>query len=292
MREERTSKPTGRFLKKFAGEEGFKSATITRLDRRLIYTIDYRDKSYQEMSFDAFKEMQGQMMEAVSARPEAAEPQEEPSLKCQPVKLEAKRSGEKETIAGYAAERVVITGSQTCENVETKKTCNMVYTVESWNAPAAGGLKELNDFYRRQVEAMGLDMKGVEAAAGAAKALIAQGTEGFEAVVKELSKVEGYPLRNRMRIEKGGNCGMGESGGGAEDPTAAMKDALKGLFGKKKAGSAEKPAAREKEGESSLHKVFGMSSEIMSISSSGASDGAFEPPAGFKKKETPKVEKP
>ena len=38
---------------------------------------------------------------------------------------------------------IVITGHQTCENLETKQTCSVVYTSDSWQAPVSGVLSEV-----------------------------------------------------------------------------------------------------------------------------------------------------
>jgi hypothetical protein len=310
LRQESNSKPTGKFLKHLAGEEGFKSATISRLDRKLMYMVDYKDKSYQEMPFSAFKDMQDQMAAQMSGAPPAQEPpqeagqKQEPKLKCDPVKLEAKRTGEKETIAGFNAERVLVTGTQNCQNVDTKQTCSVVYTVENWKAPMGATLNELVAFYKKQAEAMGLDMKQIQTMASAGRALMGEGTEGFESVMKELGKVEGYTVRSHIKIEKGGNCGTMDQASGQPGMGEAMKgmgDAFKGMFHKKKSGSSDSADSKgggkgtSAEGGaagSGLTKIFGMSNEITSVTSSGAEASAFEPPAGFKKKEMPKMEAP
>ncbi len=299
MRQEATTKPTGKMLKKFAGEEGFRNATIMRLDRKLMYMVDYHDKSYQEIPLDAFKEMQGELAKAMAGpeapqqeRPQAQEP---PPIKCNPVTVEAKRTGERQDIAGFAAQRAVVTGTQTCQNVETKQTCEMIYTMDYWNAPMTPALQEIYNFYRRQMEAMGMDMKDAQALGNAARAMMSQNTEGFESVLKELGKIEGYPVRTRMLIEKGGDCGLGGPGEGGQpgmgEAMKGMGDAFKGIFGKKKSGSGES-AAKPEASAPGRKKLFGMSSEITSVTTSAAGADAFEPPAGFKKKEAPKMERP
>lgn len=299
LRQESTSKFTGKLMKRFGGEEGFRSATITRLDRRLMYMINFKEKSYQEWSFDQFKEMQEEVAEAISGQqpaPEERAPQEEPPVKCQPVKVEAKRTGESATIAGLQASRAVVTGKQTCENVQTKQTCEVVYTLDYWNAAPTPALQELTAFYRRQMDAMGVDFQQLEAVGRAARAMMSEGTEGLEGAMKELGKLEGFPVRNRITIEKGGDCGLGAGAeGGGPDAGSAMRDAFKGMFGKKKSGSEEAPSKAKGPGAASapgLRRVFGMSSEVTSVTTSGAPADAFEPPPGFKKEAPPKLDAP
>jgi len=298
---ESTSKPTGKFMKKFAGEEGFKSAMIMRLDRKVMYAIDFRDKSYQELPFDYFKqsmESARQALAGAQAPPPAGESakQEPPPLTCEPVKFEAKRTGENETIAGAQAGRMLITGTQNCQNTKTHQACNMVYTSDNWYATQLpAGAAELRAFMAKQAAAMGIDPAAARDLAQAAHGLISQNTEGLEAVAKELAKIEGYPVRTRMTIEKGGDCGMmeGEGANGEQNPAAAMKGAFKGLFSKKKSdSSSESTANPPSKGAPGLTKIFGTSTEVTSITTAGASGDAFEPPAGFKKKDPPKIEKP
>lgn len=299
MRQENLSHPTGKFLKKFAGEEGYRSASISRLDRKLMYIVNYRDKSYQEWPFENFKQWQDEMTKALAGAqqpPPEAEPEEqaeEPPLKCQPVKVEAKKTGQSEAIAGFKADEWIVRGDQVCENVETKQTCNVVYTMDSWNTTDVSAFKELVSFYEKQMQLMGLDMRQMEAMGRAAQAMLTQGTEGLEQVAKELGKVQGFPVRSRWTIEKGGDCGMGGGPGGAA-AGPSMKEAFKGLFGKKKSGSGEGEGKKESpEGAAApgLKKVFGLSSEITSVTGSGAPADAFEPPADFKKKDPPRMDK-
>ena len=194
------------------------------------------------------------------------------------MKLEVARSGQKGTIGGFEAERIDVKGEQTCENTQTKQTCRMGYTFEHWVTPMTSVLAELHDFYRRQAKAMGMepDSRQMQAVASAAGALASQNVEGLEAVMKELANVDGYPVRMRIDIGKEGDCGgaSAEGAGAMEE----MKRSFKGLFGKKKK-EAEEPAAAA----SGLTKVFGMSTEVLSVESTGAPEEAFEPPAGFKK---------
>jgi len=302
---ESTSKPTGKFMKHFGGEEGFKNAMITRLDRKVMYSVDYKDKSYEEIPFDFFKQNQQAMMDAMSqAQAEKTQAQsgqqQPPPIACDPIKFDVKNSGEKQKVNGFDASHVVIKGVQECHNTQTKQTCNMVYTADDWYAPMTAGLKDVRAFEMKQAAAMGIDPADAQKFAQAAKGLISQNTEGLEAVGKELARSDGYPVRTHLAIEKGGDCGTMDSpgeGGGAESPGEAMKGAFKGLFGKKKSDSSSDSSPDSKKGsgnppDTGLRKIFGTSTEVTSVTTSGAPADAFEPPAGFKKKDLPKIERP
>src|SRR5262249_39945519 len=96
--------------------------------------------------------------------------------------------------------------------------------------------------------------------------------------------------------EKGGDCGTMDSPGGEASPGAQMKSAFKGLFGKKKGDGAdakdEGKDASKGSGTPGMKKLFGTSTEVTSITTGSAPADAFEPPAGFKKKDPPKIEAP
>ncbi|MBI3449812.1 MAG: hypothetical protein HY049_12955 [Acidobacteria bacterium] len=303
-RMEGTSKATGKFMKHFGGEEGFKSAQIFRLDRKVIYAVSYNDKSYQELPFDLFKQSQQAAADAMAqmqatqdgAKSGQAGP---PPVTCDPVKFSAKTTGEKQAINGFDATHVVVTGDQQCHNTQDeKKTCHVVYTADYWQTPLTAPMKEARDYMIRQAAAMGIDPESAKQMAQAAKGLMSQFAEGLEGVGKELAKAQGYPVRSRLQIEKGGDCGLMDSGEGGEqgNPGAAMKQAFKGLFGKKKSDdSSDKPsgAAKGSEGAADgMKKVFGTTTEVTSITTSPAPADAFEPPAGFKKKDPPTLPKP
>jgi len=296
-RVESLSKPTGKIAKRFMGEEGVRSATITRLDRKVIYQVDYHDKSYQEIPFDFMKQNMESMKEALAKQPAeqpgAQEKQEPPPVTCDPIKFEAKKTGEKETIAGLEAGRMTITGNQSCHNTKTQQACNMVYTADNWYAPAGPAVKELQAFMQKQMAAMGFDPADAKKLTAGAQGLLSANTEGLEAVGKEMAKIDGYPVRSRLTIEKGGDCGMMDGEGGEQNPGAAMKDAFKGLFGKKKSESdSSDKGAKKGESASGLKQVFGTTTEVTSITNSGAAADSFEPPEGFKKKEMPKPSEP
>jgi len=297
LRQESNLKATGAFMKHF-NKEGTRTATIMRVDRKMMYLIDYKNEAYQEFPFSNYKAMQEEMtksMEQAKAQQAQENPEGEeakPAFECDPVKLKADRTGEKGTFGGFEAAKTVISGDQTCRDTESKATCRIVYTYELWTTPPTGAFEELMSFYKKQAQAMGMSMDDnqMKAIAGAAQALASANTEGLEAVMKEMSKVEGYPIKTHIQIETGGDCmatGQGSEEGASENPMKEMGKSFKGLFKRKNKGGEEEAKEEKDSGSSTpgLTKVFGMGSELVSVSKTGAPADAFEPPAGFKKTE-------
>jgi hypothetical protein len=294
MRQESFTKFTGKLMKHFGGEDAAKSATITRIDRRMTYQVNYRDKSYTEIPFGSLKDFQKEMAQAT--REQAPAETKEAPIKCEPIRLEAKAKGGKQDVNGFPSEEAAVNGTQVCRNEETKKSCTNFYHLAYWATPVTPELREMQEFQLKLAAAMGIDAREAEALAQAARGMMSELGEGFDAVYKELSKVKGFPVRTRMTVEVEGSCGAPVGGAGEEGASPGMDEGLKavgdrfkGLFGKKKGGGDEpKAAAKEPAAPQGRTKVFGMTIEVTSVSNAAAAAGAFEPPAGFAKKEAEK----
>jgi len=292
MRRETTTRLTGKLMKRFAVEAGWTSAAITRLDRRLVYQVNARDKSYTELPLESAKDLQQAMSRpAPQGRPAEAQGKR-PSLQCDPVKVEARRTGQKQDVNGFPAEEVVLEGTQACRNEEAKQACTNHYQLDYWATPMTPQLREVQAFYRKLAETVGTDPRDMSAAAEASKGMMSHLTGGFAAVYKELSKQQGFPVRSRLTVESEGSCGLPAfraRGSAAPDGPAGfggMRDGAKGMSARRRGtpqaapeGDAASPSRRT---------VFGLSTETQSVTASPAPPGAFDPPAGFTKRETGK----
>lgn len=289
MRQESVTRFTGKIMKRLSGAEGLKTASITRIDRRLSYHVDFKDKSYTEVPFESAKDFQKELASAQAAPEE--KPPESP-VTCDPIRVEARRTGSKEDIHGFASEEVVITGTQVCHNTETQQACTQTYTLDVWTTPETPALGDLAAFHARLAEAMGFDAREMEALAKAAAGAMQAMTQGLGDAYKELSKVKGYPVRTRTTIESEGSCAASDSTEGEApamgDAVKGIGGALKGMFGKKKEPESQASGAKGGTAGVAKHRIFGMTSELLSVSSASARDDAFEPPAGFKKKDLAK----
>lgn len=297
LQNESTVKMTGKMMRFLSGKGGMKSGTITRLDRNVLYNIDYSGETYTEMSFEQFRQtgqeamaqMQGQMP------PQGAGQGEKPEMTCTPVELSARDTGQKEKIGGFDTSRFRIQGKQTCTNTETEEACTVSYDMSLWNTPATGKFKEYHAFMKRQAEAMGFDATQMRAMSGAAAAMFAGGGEGLQAAFEELSKAEGYPVRTRIEIFGEGSCGMQAEGsadaGGEDSGEKGGMASMKKFFGKfkknkdKDAEPKQEMASSKGQPAAGRTKLFGMTNEVVSVSSGAIPASIFEPPAGFKKQE-------
>ncbi len=289
MRQENVTRFTGKIMKRFSGGDGLKTAAITRIDRRVTYHVDFKDKSYTEVPFESAKDFQKELANA-QASPEEKPP--ESPVTCDPIRVETNRTGAKEDIHGFASEEVVIAGTQVCRNAETGQACTQTYALDVWTTPETPALGDLAAFHARLAKAMGFDAREMEALAKAAAGAMKSMTQGLGESYKELSKVKGYPVRTRITIESEGSCTASDSTASEApnmgDAVKGIGGSLKGMFGKKKESESQASKAKGGAAGAAKHKIFGMTSELLSVSSAAAPGDAFEPPTGFKKKDLAK----
>ncbi len=301
LQQESTSQMIGKLMKFVPGLKGSHTGTITRLDKGMLYAVNYEGKSYTEMTL---AEMGAQAKEALSQmaaqQPPPPEGEQPPEVDCDPAEFSATNTGEKKDVVGLSARLTRIEGRQTCRNKETKEACTISYVLSLWNAPVQGGLADLQAFMVRQAKAMGFDMRSLQSQTAAAGAFLPGGSAGMEAAIKELRKIEGYPVSTTFEIFADGGCGAASAEGQGEAQPASDDSADSGMKGMKKlfskfkkkddssTGTAEAKkteTAAPAPAEPGKMKLFGLKSEMISLSSSSVPAEHFEVPAGFKKEQ-------
>jgi len=283
-RREVSGKATAGILRKPGSDEGHKRASITRLDKRLMYEVNYNSKSYYEITFDQMKKDLDALSEAIEGSGGRKTAAQDPAITCGPLNLETKKTGQSETINGFSCQESRITGKTTCENSQSKQTCNVVFTSNLWITPMTPELKEAASFHRRQAEAMGMDSDQSQALLSGIRALVPGATMGIEAVMGEIRRVDGYPVRRTLKIEKQGDCGAGDAQASERNAPREAGAGLKAQLHQKRAGAQSQ--GDEKEG--AMAKVFSMTTEVTSVTTGKAADDAFEPPSEFQKKAPPR----
>jgi hypothetical protein len=311
MRQESTTKPTEQKMRRLAGEEGVKGASITRIDRKVRYEIDFRDKRYAEIPLESLKNSGKETPGAGTAE------RSQRRLTCDPVRVESKRTGGKVDVNGFPSEETVIVGTQVCrsemprqlqpapeteptqetpQTQQPQQTCKNVFTLESWATPVTSRLRELQAFDRKLAAATGLGLAQTLAVARVPQGAMSHLGQGFEAVYSEMAKAEGYSVRSRVTVESEGSCdSMGRGGAGARagmgGGSSATGGRFKGSFGRKGSeggrSQLQQMVAAASPGPT---KIFGMATEVVSVSASPAPADAFEPPEGFVKKAPPSRE--
>lgn len=113
------------------------------------------------------------MREAQGAQQQGASGVDESSCEWLPPESDVKRTGAQQSIAGYQAEQIVVTGSQACRDPKTSQICQFTLTLDQWVAPDFKEAEETLRFQKAYAEKLGL-------AAGASRDVAEQAEAMFQ----------------------------------------------------------------------------------------------------------------
>jgi hypothetical protein len=268
---------------------------IVRLDQDKMYSLDNRKKTYTETTF---AERRAQMQEAMDKMREAQASQQQATsgvndAQCEwsEPKADVNRTGEKASIAGYQAERVTVTATQSCKDKETGQVCDFGLVMDQWVAPGFEASAETLAYQRAFAEKLGLSTSGSRDFAERAQSMFGRYQGLWKEVATKMQDVKGYPVKLTFGLGVGGpQCQSTQqtqaNGGPASPPSigGAIGGALGGMFGRKKEATASPPEATPPaQLPGGLMSLMSMSNELVSVSSSSIDAQSFEPPAGYKK---------
>ncbi len=280
------------------------SAEIVLLDEDRIVHLNLNKKEYTETTFEQMRE---QLQKATDQMNSSAQQRQQPSAidqsKCEwlPARVTVNKTGEKAQFGGFDSERSVITAVQPCQDKDSGSICDVAIILDLWTASGFSENPEVRKFYGAYTAKMGLDQASLQDAAQRAKALFSQYPGVWTEVASKMQSLKGYPVKTGFTLALGGaQCKdskaqqaqsdqSDDSSGGSGGLTGALAGKLGGLFHKK--SDADAPAAAPAPtttpvpvppGEVVLMTV---SSQLMSVSSDGASADAFTVPADFKRQE-------
>ena len=278
---------------------GGQTVEIVDLGQDHIYEINTKKKTYTETTF---AERRAQMQQAMQAAQQGQAKQsqatsgvDESQCDWLPPKSQVTRNGEKNTIAGYAAERVVITASQPCRDRKTGQICEFALTLDQWLAPDFKSSEETLRYQRAYAEKLGLAASSSRDFSERAQTMFGKYEGIWTQIAAKMKDVKGYPVKSSFALGVGGPQCQGaqnaQSSSGGDAPTsvsgALMQGALGGLggmFGKKKSpdgasggGAAAAPAPP------GIQNLMTIGNELVSVKTDAAPAGAFELPSGFKK---------
>jgi hypothetical protein len=305
-------------MRTFAGGAG-KSSTIIKLDEERIIDLDLKKKRYTETSFAEMRAQTEQAMQQMEEATQAQQP-DQPGGTNLPVSeqncewtdsdVSVNRSGARQSFAGFEAEQSVITATQTCQDPETGKSCDVIWTMENWLSPEVVGGQDMQDFWTSYAQKLGFDETVGKPGMSFMAQLFSQYQQGWDDIETELGELQGYPLKTVLRLEIGGDeCttddgqpisnqnvygeGMSDAIGGAVAESAGNEAGgpvggviAKGLFkafGKKKKDEADVIAEAPPEPQSpGSVELFRVETETTRVSTAALDPARFEIPKGFK----------
>jgi hypothetical protein len=272
------------------------TAEIVRLDQDKLYHLNINKKEYTETTFEQMREQLKKMSDQMNSAEERKQPSAIDESKCEwlPPKVDVKKSGEKATLGGYDSERVTITATQPCKDKETG---------DQWLAPGFTESAEAQKFAKAYAAKLGLDASTSQDIAQRVQAMFGRYKGLWSEVATKMQGTKGYPVKMSFTLAIGGqqcknpnaqqaqSADNGDSSGSPGGLAGAVAGKLGGLFHKKKddADTAAAPAAATTTavplppGDVA---VMTISSQLVSVSTNGASPDAFTVPADFKRQES------
>jgi hypothetical protein len=284
------------------------SAEIVLLDQDKLYHLNMNKKEYTETNFEQLRAQMQKMSDQMNSSENKQQPSAVDQSKCVwlPAKVDVNKSGEKTQFAGYDAQRVTVTATQPCQDKETGAICEVALVLDLWTSADFAESSEARKFYTAYASKMGIDISNSQDVTEKAKALFSQYKGIWTEVASKMQNVKGYPVKSSFTLALGGaQCKdskaqqQGQSGqaddssssGGPGGVAGALAGKLGGLFHKKKDDADAAPAAQATPASTPVAVPAGdvalmtVSSQLVSVSTSGASPDAFVVPADFKKRE-------
>ena len=282
-RDDTAFKGTGTVTRFFVGTNS--TSRIERLDRKLVWTMDAKEKTYTECPL---KGCGG----PVTQTPQEKKPekQEKPresdcKVKIASTSFTVKPTGQKKAINGFDTDEYQAVWLITLQDPQARKTVSTL-NVDLWTTPVTPALKEAMAVERAYARSLASNMAAVTAnekaqvlPAEAAKMINAylstlMGTSDKSAFLnagKELEKIKGQPVLTQLEWDmKGDACAekqadAGSSSSGSKDLMSSVTD----LFASKKSDDiASKP-------------ILSFTSEVKSHKVETVHDSVFSPPKGY-----------
>jgi hypothetical protein len=261
------------------------NSTITDLDREVIVSIDHKKKAYTEMTFAELKEMMAKAKEKMAGmQPQA--PQGSADVKME-FDFKVSRSGEKQTIAGFQAEKAILTIEAKGETQATPAAeggkGGIVITSTQWLTKDAPGKAEAIAFGEKLAQKMGVAL-GADGVTNQWQALAAfnpQLAKAIEKLAEEGRKLDGVSVKTESVFESWADPAAQAAPAGDEkkQDTPSSLGGLLGSFGKKTAPKAKEGSAPGRS------VMFESTDETKEISTGSFGADLFSTPAGYKKVE-------
>jgi hypothetical protein len=264
-----------------------------------VFELNNAKRTYTESSLT---ERRAQMEKAMAQAKEQQEKQPSPTgmdeSECEwsDPTAEVNRTGQKATIAGFAAEQVTLVTKQSCKNRKTGAVCDVALYLDEWVAPGFDAGEEVRAYQVAYAQQMGL-MNGGRAVTERAEALFGRYKTAWSKVVDKMRDIKGYPVKTSFAMGFGGpqcqnasNQQTADSGSGSsasESPGGLAGQIAGSLFKRKKkpeeTAAATTPATPLPASMSSMIVPLKVTSELISVTKDSVGADAFAPPAGYKK---------
>jgi hypothetical protein len=300
QREDDQTKGTGTFSKYIIGSTD--EARIVRLDRKLVWTLDKKEKTYTECPLKGCGGAVAQQPKPAK-KPEEQKPAEKSAPECRmkiaKASFTVKPTGQKRAINGFDTEQYQVLWLVTLQDPKKRESTSSL-GVDVWTAAYTQPLKDAMAVEAAYAKSFAGALASV--ATGGQKTQVvpeeaAQIINGYLAQIltpadraaflragKELDKIKGYPVLTELAWNFGGEaCAEEQKAGeeGASTPTGKgdLLSSVTGFFAKKKTDEM----AREMAGKP----ILSFSHEVRQHRVDGIHDSVFSPPRNFARSNAP-----
>ena len=294
QRSDTTFKGTGSVTRFLIGTNA--NARIERLDRKLVWTLDPKDKTYTECPLTGCT---GPATEKPQEKkPEKAEKPREPECKVKiaNANFTVKPTGQKKSINGFDTEQYQAAWVITLQDPSARKTVSTL-NVDLWTTPMTPPLKEALAVEQTYARALAGNLAGKMTNVDKTQLVPAQAAKimdtylsrllspadkaGFLSAGKQLEKIKGYPVLTQLTWNLQGNAcadkeGDSGSSGNSSSPKSSgdLLSSVTDIFAKKKTDETAKDIADKP--------IFSFSAEVKSHRIEPVHDGMFAPPKSYK----------
>jgi hypothetical protein len=282
-----SSRFTGAILSRVTS--GSETATITRVDKGIYWTLDPKNKTYVERPIEAIK-----MGEPGKEKPE----QEKSKVRVTKSEFSVKKTGVSETINGFPCEEYLVTWLLEMEDIETKAKSRSTMTNILWATPETATIRKVQaeerSFHKAYAQKLGIQMSpeeakqmGIEAFAAMSGASKEEIEKGFMKVREEMAKIKGYPIRTVVNwsVERDKAAGAEKEGKGSSESSSSTPTSVGGFLSGLSKALGQKvmkdpsSGSGQKEGAS-----FSSTYEVKAIHADSVPAEVFEVPPGYSKK--------
>lgn len=277
---------TGAFMKMLSPKGT--TTNIIRLDKKLVWNFNDRKKKYTEQTFEEIKKTMQQGGE-YQLQPMAEQDKDyESEYEWKKPVVKVKNLKESKTINVFNCQHYLASVTTVGTHIETGIKDTMLFVSDLWNAKNVSKKMDLvNDFNKRYMKAIGFEVpenQGLAMIAGMYK-------EQMQTLAEEISKLQGYPIINDMKLTITKNLSSVEQEEEEpEEESLSMRDIQRnfgGLLGKKLMKDVLDKKAEKKTEEpqkTSVLELFHMTTEVLSIDESILAREIFEVKKGYKLK--------
>jgi hypothetical protein len=292
-RDDSNIKGTGTFTRFLIGSNA--TSRIERLDKRLVYALDPKEKTYTECPLTGCR--------GLSEKPAKKEPEEKKAerprdsdckVKIAGATFTVKQTGQKKSIDSFDTEQYQAAWIVTLQDPMARKTVSTL-NVDLWTTPVTPQLKEARAVEQAYAKNLANNLVGVathgqktqvvpEEAAKVINAYIAQlltpaDRAAFLKAGKELEKIKGYPVLTQLTWKLTGDaCATSKSDSGADKSSTPKNNgdllsSVTDFFAKKKTDDTMKDIADKP--------IFSFTSEVKSHKVEPVHDSVFSPPKNY-----------